>query len=189
MTDETAAMDDTTLTGPRSLLEPMSALPHSGAALPDVRGWRVRTRAGSDIGEVADALVDPVRCRLRYLVVRPHRAFTNDPNHRVLVPIGAARRDQARDDVSVDAGAGCILGAPAYDPAGMTRAYERALLGCFGWRDPAPGRRLATDEFYRGPLFDERPFVAGRSAAPGVRRVAARHEAARDAGGAAAELR
>lgn len=153
---------------PLALVGDLPAGNSEARALPEVRGWRVRTRAGSDIGVVSDLVVEPARRRLRYLAVRLHAAYVDDADFRVLVPIGVARVDHGRDDVSIDAGAGSLLAAPAFRPERLDRTHERALLRCYGWRDPAPHDAGAVEDFYRGPFFDERPFLAGRRAAGGT---------------------
>lgn len=166
--DSEARPMDHSLASARPPLALLSELPDGSVAapgLPEVRGWRVRTRAGSDIGVVSDLVVDPARRRLRYLAVRLHAAYVDDADYRVLVPIGVARLDHGRDDVSVDTGAGSLLAAPAFRPERLDRTHERALLGCYGWRDPSPHDGWALEDFYRGPFFDERPFLAGRRAA------------------------
>lgn len=169
MRHETAARPlDSIHLSARPPLALLSDLPAGGVevlVLPEVRGWRVRTRAGSDIGVVSDLVVEPARRRLRYLAVRLHAAYVDDVDHQVLVPVGVARVDHGHDHVSVDTGAGSLLAAPAFRPERLDRMHERALLCCYGWRDPSPHDAAAIQDFYRGPFFDERPFLAGRRAA------------------------
>ena len=143
-------------------LVPLSAAPWCTVAddAPDVRGWRVRTRAGGDIGEVTDLIVDATRLQVRYLDVRLERAIADGCRH-VLVPIGVAQLDERHDDVHVDTGAASLLGAPAYVREAMSRDYERAVLEWYGWRGGSAAARR-THEFYRGPYFDERTFFAAR---------------------------
>lgn len=143
-------------------LVPLSDVPWGTVAddASDIRGWRVRTRAGGDIGEVTDLIVDATRLQVRYLDVRLERAVADGCRH-VLVPIGVAQLDERRDDVHVDTGAASLLGAPAYVRDAMSPDYERTVLECYGWRGrPATAER--THEFYRGPYFDERSFFAAR---------------------------
>lgn len=129
---------------------------------PDIRGWRVRTRAGSEIGEVADLVVDAADMQVRYMDVRLASAVADDHRH-VLVPIGVAQLDTTRDDVHVDTGAASLLDAPPYRPELLDRQYERTLLESYGWRSPAPGIERVAD-FYRAPHFDERSCFAHRRA-------------------------
>jgi PRC-barrel domain len=143
-------------------LVPLSAA--SGLAVadgePDIRGWRVRTRTGSEIGEVTDLIVDPARMQVRYMDVRLERAFAGDGRH-VLVPIGVAALDETQEDVHVDTGAASLLNAPAYTPRALSRSYERAVLENFGWRGATSGADRA-DEFYGGAHFDERSCFGSR---------------------------
>lgn len=148
----------------RTPLVPLSAEPPCTVAAgePDIRGWRVRTRAGSEMGEVSDLLVDPQSLKVRYVAVRLYDVYVARGEHHVLVPIGVARLDHARDDMYVDTGAGSLLNASPYRPDRLDREFERRTLRNYGWRDPVPPGVEAPEDFYRGPYFDERPFFAGR---------------------------
>jgi hypothetical protein len=146
---------------------------------PDIRGWQVRTRAGSEIGTVADLIVDPARMKVRSMDVQLDRAGA-DGRH-VLVPVGVAQLDARRDDVFVDTGAASLLAAPTYRrEALLDREYERALLGNYGYRGRTAGQ-APYEDFYRGPYFDDRTFFAGRRRRAHTAYVSRAETARRDA--------
>ena len=66
---------------------------------PDIRGWEVRTLAGSEVGEVDDLLIDPQRGEVVMLDVD-----LKDSDHHVNIPIRGVQIDRARKCVVVDSG-------------------------------------------------------------------------------------
>ena len=69
---------------------------------PDVRGWRVDSADGVEIGKVHELLVDLDAMRTRYLDVRLTNEVAAAPEDRdVLVPIGAANVQQDHDVVRI----------------------------------------------------------------------------------------
>ncbi len=56
---------------------------------PDVRGWKVFSSDGQEVGKVHELLIDVDNLRTRYLDVRLAQAIAATPGDRdVLVPIG-----------------------------------------------------------------------------------------------------
>jgi hypothetical protein len=129
---------------------------------PDIRGWRLLTRAGIDVGEVTDLVVDVSRLRVRYLMAMLDPPFAVGRDQCVLVPVGVAQLDGRRDEVLVRSGPASLLTAPMFSGCPIARDYERALLRAYGWRDAVPDSVAEMDDFYRGPYFDERSCFAGR---------------------------
>lgn len=79
---------------------------------PDVRGWDVKDDAGRKLGEVAGLMVDTGAMKVRYLEVKLDEDVATeaakatgelDPRseatRHVLVPVGAANLDKAKDEV------------------------------------------------------------------------------------------
>lgn len=101
---------------------------------PDPRGWEVRTTEGRRIGKVDDLLVDRQAMRVKYLDVELDRdvAQRRGDDRHVRIPVGAARLDDARDDVvvdlaraglgSLDLSGGAVTGAA---DVGATHAADR----------------------------------------------------------------
>ncbi|MFN7144890.1 MAG: PRC-barrel domain-containing protein [Myxococcota bacterium] len=95
---------------------------------PDIRGWTVYGNDDREIGTVRDLLVDLDAMKARYMVVGLKHAFLA-PERRVVLPIGRARLDEARDHVFVDQVSSTQLDTLRdYDPATF-RAQERSLFG------------------------------------------------------------
>ncbi|MGQ0561930.1 MAG: PRC-barrel domain-containing protein [Gemmatimonadota bacterium] len=66
---------------------------------PDIRGWEVRTLAGSRIGEVNDLLVDSHRGEVVLIDVD-----LSDSDQHINVPIRGVQLDRSRNCVIVDSG-------------------------------------------------------------------------------------
>jgi uncharacterized protein (TIGR02271 family) len=149
---------------------------------PDVRGWDVVGSDGRKLGEVKHLIADPAAMRVRYLEVELDRSVREGGDRRVLLPIGTARLDDARDEVIVDSIAGVDAGTlPTYaEGADITRDYESTLRGRFtsgarpadtsvddvraagsgvGGLAGGTGRRdRDEDDFYAADLYDESRF-------------------------------
>jgi uncharacterized protein (TIGR02271 family) len=145
---------------------------------PDPRGWRVRSSDGRDVGKVDDLIVDTGTMRTRYLAVRLDDEVAGDRDrHDVLVPIGAARLDDDRDDVVVnDLNADRFATLPTYDAGALTRDQESELRTHFTAGDAmsagtiGPGATGGSD-FYDHEHFDDRHFFSrGRDRAVGRER-------------------
>lgn len=92
----------------------------------DIRGWRVDSADGKDVGKVHDLLVDLDGMRTRYLDVRLHSAIAATHGDRdVLIPIGTARIADEGEVIVVPLTADRVSLLPPYDHASMlTRAHE-----------------------------------------------------------------
>ena len=66
---------------------------------PDIRGWEVRTLAGTDVGQVDDLLIDPHRGEVVMLDID-----LNDSDQHVHIPIRGVQLDRGRNCVIVDSG-------------------------------------------------------------------------------------
>ena len=91
----------------------------------DIRGWRVDSADGKEVGKVRDLLVDLDGMRTRYLEVRLDSAIAATRGDRdVLVPIGTARIAEEGDVVVVPLNADRVPLLPQYDHGLLTRSYE-----------------------------------------------------------------
>jgi uncharacterized protein (TIGR02271 family) len=130
---------------------------------PDPRGWDVVLADGNRIGEVHDLIVDTAALRTRYLDVKLDRdAAGIDSERDVLIPVGAARLDDARDNVILDSmGIQQIVAMPGFNHDTITRDYESSL---FAGSAASAGTEGAADdsEFYRKTDFDDRRFYGSR---------------------------
>ena len=107
----------------------------------DIRGWRVDSADGKDVGKVHDLLVDLDGMRTRYLDVRLHSAIAATHGDRdVLIPIGSARIADEGEVVLVPLSADRITLLPPYDHQGMlTRAHESEVRRHFTLGEAAAG--------------------------------------------------
>ena len=135
---------------------------------PDPRGWSVRSADGRNVGKVHDLIVDTGMMRTRYLAVRLDDEVAGNRDRReVLVPIGAARVDDAGDRVRVEGLARDRISAlPAYGHRSLTRDQERELRTHF---TPGAAQSAGTigagaiggADFYDHEHFDDRRFFGG----------------------------
>ena len=146
----------------------------------DVRGWDVRSADGQKVGEVKHLIADPAAMRVRYLEVELDdsvRAGATSNDRRALLPIGAVRLDDDRDDVIVDSLASAQFGGlPTYaEGTPISRGYETSLrerftaggaaaAGAAGLAAASTGASRSSDDFYEHDAYNEDRFRAGRSA-------------------------
>jgi PRC-barrel domain len=130
---------------------------------PDVRGWRVRSSDGREIGRVDRLFMDRSAHELRYLDVKidPEAVgpdFTAAWD--VLVPVGRARIDP-RDDVVLlpTLNSSSLREMPKLPHDQPSREFEVALIRWFGG---APSSEKA---MYQGEVFDLKFLTADRQAA------------------------
>ena len=139
---------------------------------PDVRGWDVTTDGGEKVGEVDELLVDTSAMKVRYLAVHLDREVARGENRRVLVPIGAARLDDAEDCVRVTGIAATqFTTLPAYDRDAFNRDYESSVLPHFGGGLGAGAEtggaagvagRYDESDYYGRREFDDSNFIGER---------------------------
>jgi photosynthetic reaction center H subunit len=136
---------------------------------PDPRGWSVRSADGKKLGKVEDLLVDTASNQVRYLEIDVDDDVRKAGGRDfALVPIGAARLDDDRDDVVVNLTPQDLCDVPAYDRQRPSRDYERSLRGFLDERPNALANRPADmssnrgGDFYANPYYDARAFDGSR---------------------------
>lgn len=98
----------------------------------DVRGRVVRHTDGTDIGIVADLLVDDLERKVRFLVVQ-HGGFFGRGATRTLIPVEAVSRITS-DQVLVDQSRATVASAPGYRPNLVDdRVYHASIADHFGY--------------------------------------------------------
>jgi photosynthetic reaction center H subunit len=106
----------------------------------DIRGWRVDSSDGEEVGKVHDLLVDLDGMRTRYIDVRLDPAIAASQGERnVLVPIWNAEIAETGDVVVVPLTADRVSLLPAYDHSTLTRAYESEVRRHFSLGNPTAG--------------------------------------------------
>lgn len=146
----------------------------------DIRGWRVDSADGKEVGKVHDLLVDLDGMRTRYLDVRLHSAIAATHGDRdVIIPIGSARIADEGDLVIVPLTAERVSLLPVYDHGTLTRVHESEVRRHFTLGEAAAGAAAATAatavaattpdrevdrpvdrEFYNHEVYDDRKFFS-----------------------------
>jgi PRC-barrel domain protein len=150
----------------------------------DIRGWRVDSADGKQVGKVHDLLVDLDGMRTRYIDVRLDSSIAASHGDRdVLIPIGSARIANEGDVVVVPLTAERVSLLPMYDHGVLTRTYESELRRHFTLGEAAAGTAAAATEaaadrvadrpvergFYDNEAYDDRRFFQSRkNVEPGV---------------------
>ena len=136
---------------------------------PDIRGWRVDSADGREVGKVHDLLIDVDNMRTRYLDVRLTKELAATPGDRdVLIPIGTAQVMDANDIVRVPLTAERIGLLPLYDHGGLTRTHELEVRRHFSLGEAAAAAATgaaagaATRDFYDDDGYDDRRFFGKR---------------------------
>jgi len=145
---------------------------------PDPRGWEVTSAEGTKLGKVADLLFDTQARRVRYLEVEIDKDVAKEAGRDwALVPVGAARLDDDRDEVIVDLSSTDLGHAPAYDRQALSRDYEKSLksylrdrprTGAAAATRATPGTAEHDTDFYAGPEYDDRSFFGARRRGSGA---------------------
>jgi sporulation protein YlmC with PRC-barrel domain len=80
----------------------------------DIRGRKVKDKAGNEIGTVDDLLIDDEERKVRFLLVE-HGGFLGLGETKSFIPVDAITRITA-DEVFIDHSREHVAGAPRYDP-------------------------------------------------------------------------
>ena len=151
-------------------IAPMSALDDFEVAegYPDIRGWRVASADGQEVGKVHDLLIDVDHMRTRYLDVRLTKELASSPGDRnVLVPIGTAEVVEGKDVVRVPLTAERFGLLPVYERR-LTRTHELEVRRHFSLGEAAAAAvtgttaAAATNNFYDDEGYDDRRFFGKR---------------------------
>ena len=157
---------------------------------PDVRGWKVVSSDGQDVGKVHELLIDVDNLRTRYLDVRLTSELAATPGDRdVLVPIGTANVVDDQKVVRVPLTAERFGLLPLYDHGHLSRKYEVEVRRHFSLAEAAAAGAAgaaggaAARGFYDDQGYDDRKFFGERRApyteVPGQYRSADRSTADR----------
>ena len=163
-------------------IAPLSALNDFEVAegYPDIRGWRVDSADGQEVGKVHDLLIDVDNMRTRYLDVRLTKELASSPGDRdVLVPIGTAELVEGKDVVRVPLTAERFGLLPLYEHR-LTRTHELEVRRHFSLGEAAAAAvtgttaAAATSSFYDEEGYDDRRFFGGAVRRGPTRSLAAR---------------
>ena len=152
-------------------IAPLSALNDFEVAegYPDIRGWKVASTDGQEVGKVHDLLIDVDQMRTRYLDVRLTKELAASPGDRdVLVPIGTAQVVEGKDVVRVPLTAERFGLLPVYEHHGLTRTHELEVRRHFSLAEAAAAATAGTAaatagrDFYDDEGYDDRRFFGKR---------------------------
>lgn len=137
---------------------------------PDIRGWKVASADGQEVGKVRDLLIDVDQMRTRYLEVRLTKQLAAAPGDRdVLVPIGTAQVGEGKEEVvRVPLTAERFGLLPLYERGGLTRTHELEVRRHFSLGEAAAAAAAgavagaATRSFYDDDGYDDRRFFGKR---------------------------
>ncbi|MFL5619641.1 MAG: PRC-barrel domain-containing protein [Gemmatimonadaceae bacterium] len=164
-------------------IAPLSALNDFEVAegYPDIRGWRVASTDGQEVGKVHDLLIDVDQMRTRYLDVRLTKELAASPGDRdVLVPIGTAQVVEGKDVVRVPLTAERVGLLPVYDHGRLTRTHELEVRRHFSLGEAAAAAAAGTAattaarDFYDDAGYDDRRFFGKRRPPREDKEIAAR---------------
>jgi sporulation protein YlmC with PRC-barrel domain len=162
---------------------------------PDIRGWRVDSADGREVGKVHDLLIDIDNMRTRYLDVRLTKELAASPRDRdVLVPIGTAHIvEDGEHRIQVPLSAERVGLLPMYDHGRLTRAHELEVRRHFSLGEAAvagaagAAAGAAHRAFYDDEGYDDRRFFGERGRVRTEEAAARRAERDADAERVAAE--
>lgn len=128
----------------------------------DIRGWRVDSSDGKEVGKVHDLLVDLDGMRTRYLDVRLNSSIAATHGDRdVIIPIGSARIADEGDLVIVPLTAERVSLLPLYDHGMLTRVHESEVRRHFTLGEAAAGAAAATAATVAATTTTDRPLGRG----------------------------
>src|SRR5919107_2944834 len=128
-------------------IAPLSALNDFEVAegYPDIRGWRVASTDGQEVGKVHDLLIDVDQMRTRYLDVRLTKELAASPGDRdVLVPIGTAQVVEDKNVVRVPLTAERFGLLPVYEHGRLSRTHELEVRRHFSLGEAAAAAAAGT---------------------------------------------
>ena len=161
---------------------------------PDVRGWKVLSSDGTEVGAVHELLIDVDNLRTRYLDVRLSKELAATPGERdVLVPIGTANVVDDQKIVRVPLTAERFGLLPLYDHGHLSRVHEVEVRRHFSLGEAAAATTTGAAagaaagavqrEFYDNEGYDDQRFFGERRApyteVPGQHRTSDRAAAER----------
>jgi photosynthetic reaction center H subunit len=156
---------------------------------PDVRGWKVLSTDGREVGKVHELLIDVDNMRTRYLDVRLTKELAATPGDRdVLVPIGTAQVVDDENVIRVPLTAERVGLLPLYDHGRLSRVHELEVRRHFSLGEAAAAAATGVAagstqrNFYDDEGYDDRRFFGARRAPRAERAAADREVAVREAG-------
>lgn len=134
---------------------------------PDIRGWKVKTVQGQEIGKIKELLFDTDSLRVRYLIVDLNGKPLNLLSRDIIIPIGLAELDRGDKIVILpEVTVAHLASLPEYKKGKLTIATEREIRNVFApttgvtYTDPD---YFDPKEFYNNEYFDEDRIYRARA--------------------------
>lgn len=130
---------------------------------PDVRGWKVISKNGNEVGKIDELIVDRDKMKVRYLDVELNDSFLEGGRDKhLLLPIGVAEIDEHDDMVFVPGiDKALVSKIPAFTGDQVTRDYETTLINVLtADNDDRVGSKL--ENFYDREHFNDSRFYRSR---------------------------
>lgn len=130
---------------------------------PDVRGWKVISKNGREVGTIDELIVDQDAMKVRYLDIDLNDDFLESGRDRhLLLPIGVAEIDEKDDLVFIPGiDRALVSKIPAFDGDNLTRDYETTLINVLS--DDSGSSPIRSDEnIYDREDFNDSKFYRSR---------------------------
>lgn len=130
---------------------------------PDVRGWKVISKNGREVGIIDELIVDREAMKVRYLDIDLNESFLDSGRDRhLLLPIGVAEIDEHDDLVFIPGIDKALVNKiPAFTGDQVTRDYETTLVNVLSAdNDDRADSKL--ENFYDRKQFDDNKFYRSR---------------------------
>ena len=130
---------------------------------PDVRGWKVISKNGNEVGRIDELIVDRDEMKVRYLDVELNDSFLDGGRDKhLLLPIGVAEIDEHDDMVFVPGiDKALVSKIPAFTGEQVTRDYETTLINVLSAdNESRSGSKL--ENFYDREHFNDNRFYRSR---------------------------
>lgn len=130
---------------------------------PDVRGWKVISKNGREVGTIDELIVDQDAMKVRYLDIDLNDDFLESGRDRhLLLPIGVAEIDENDDLVFIPGiDRALVSKIPAFDGNNLTRDYETTLINVLS--DDRGSSPVRSDEnIYEREDFNDSKFYRSR---------------------------
>lgn len=130
---------------------------------PDVRGWKVISKNGKEVGTIDELIVDQDAMKVRYLDIDLNDDFLESGRDRhLLLPIGVAEIDEKDDLVFIPGiDRAMVSKIPAFDGNHLTRDYETTLINVLS-EDNVTSTGGENENFYDREQFNDNNFYRSR---------------------------
>lgn len=129
---------------------------------PDIKGWAIKYKLGSKLGEVEELLFNPSSRKVRYLIAHLDARVFGIENRKVLIPIGLAELHETHDEVFLPGiTIEQLANAPDYRREKLSLLEETSVRNAFS-TTPEDPEVYNEQTFYEHDHYNERNFYGRR---------------------------